>query len=66
MQTERWATLETVEIVESMHLGEKSGIVQEDAVTDSSRKYNPVHKFVHEFCKLFGSMVVVLTISQTF
>ena len=57
------ATLETVEIVESfcsMHLGVNlrkaflSGTVQEDAVTDSSRKYHPVDKFVHEFCKLFG------------
>ena len=57
------ATVETVEIVESfcsMHLGVNlrkaflNGIVSEDAITDSSRKYHPVDKLVHEFCKLFG------------
>lgn len=58
------ATLETVAIVESfcsMHLGINlqkaflTGIISEDSVTDSSRKYHPVDKFVHEFCKLFGN-----------
>ena len=57
------ATLETVEIVESfcsIHLGINlrraflTGIIPEDSITDSSRRYHPVDKFVHEFCKLFG------------
>ena len=57
------ATLETVDIVESfcsMHLGVNlrkaylMGIMQEDVITDSTRKYHPVDRFVHEFCKLFG------------
>lgn len=52
------ATLETVAIVESfcsMHLGINlrkaflTGIISEDSVTDSGRKYHPVDKFVHEF-----------------
>ena len=57
------ATLETVEIVESlcsMHLGINlrkaflAGIISEDVTTNPGRKYHPVDRFVHEFCKLFG------------